>query len=129
MTLILAEWDARDHTLSWINCGHPPPVLRHADGRITDLDSLATVPVGIVDLPPKVRVAQTSVAPDDLVLFYSDGVYERRDADGEGLRARRDPRRARRRPTLRRGGDRLAAARGAGRRPGRRCATTRRCWR
>ncbi len=85
MTLILAEWDARDHTLSWINCGHPPPVLRHADGRISDLDSLATVPVGIVDLPPKVRVAQTAVAPDDVVLFYSDGVYERRDADGKGF--------------------------------------------
>ena len=85
MTLILAEWDARDHTLSWINCGHPPPVLRRADGRITDLDSLATVPVGIMDLPPEVRVAQASIAPDDLVLFYSDGVYERRSADGEGF--------------------------------------------
>ena len=85
MTLILAEWDARDQTLSWINCGHPPPIVRHADGELSDLDSLATVPVGIVDLPPKVRIAQTSVAPDDLVLFYSDGVYERRGAGGAGF--------------------------------------------
>jgi serine phosphatase RsbU (regulator of sigma subunit) len=95
MTLVLAEWDARDHTLSWINCGHPRPLVHHADGRITDLVSAATVPVGISDLPPEVRVAQTSVAPNDLVLFYSDGVYERRDASGgafghEGIRATLD---------------------------------------
>jgi serine phosphatase RsbU (regulator of sigma subunit) len=85
MTLVLAEWDARDHTLSWINCGHPPPLLRHADGRVTDLESHITVPVGIEELPPEVRVAQTSVGPDDLVLMYSDGVYERRTAAGDGF--------------------------------------------
>jgi serine phosphatase RsbU (regulator of sigma subunit) len=82
MTLVLAEWDARDQTLSWINCGHPRPLVHHADGAITELASNATVPVGIPDLPPAVRVAQTSMGPDDLVLFYSDGVYERRNAAG-----------------------------------------------
>jgi serine phosphatase RsbU (regulator of sigma subunit) len=85
MTMVLAEWDARDHTLSWINCGHPPPLLRHADGRVADLESHITVPVGIEELPPEVRVAQTSVGPDDLVLMYSDGVYERRNAAGDGF--------------------------------------------
>jgi serine phosphatase RsbU (regulator of sigma subunit) len=83
MTLVLAEWDARDQTLSWINCGHPRPVVHHADGRVTELDSAVTVPVGIDELRPEVRVAQTSVQPGDLVLLYSDGVYERRDAAGE----------------------------------------------
>ena len=78
-----AEWDARDHTLSWINCGHPRPVVCHADGRITELDSPVTVPVGIEELRPEVRVAQTSVEPGDLVLLYTDGVYERRDAAGK----------------------------------------------
>jgi serine phosphatase RsbU (regulator of sigma subunit) len=85
MTLVVAEWDARDHTLSWINCGHPPPLLRHADGRLTDLTSHVTVPVGIAEFPAKVRVAQTSIAPDDLVLLYSDGVYEHRNAAGENF--------------------------------------------
>jgi serine phosphatase RsbU (regulator of sigma subunit) len=85
MTLVLAEWDARDHTLSWINCGHPPPLLRHADGRVSDLESQITVPTGIEELPPKFRVAQASVTPGDLVLMFSDGVYERRDAAGAGF--------------------------------------------
>jgi serine phosphatase RsbU (regulator of sigma subunit) len=85
MTLILAEWDARDHTLSWINCGHPPPLLRHADRRVTDLRSPTTVPAGIAELPPKVRVAQAAIAPDDLLIIFSDGVYERRNDAGEGF--------------------------------------------
>jgi serine phosphatase RsbU (regulator of sigma subunit) len=85
MTLILAEWDARDHTLSWINCGHPSPLLRHADGRVTNLEAPITVPAGIAELPPEVRVAQASITPGDLVIVYSDGVYERRDAAGEGF--------------------------------------------
>jgi serine phosphatase RsbU (regulator of sigma subunit) len=89
MTIVLAEWDARDHTLSWINCGHPSPLMRHADGRVADLDSLRTMPVGIAELPPKIHVAQTPVAPGDLVLFYSDGVYERRTAAGDGFGAAR----------------------------------------
>ena len=83
MTLVLAEWDARDHTFSWINCGHSRPVVHHADGWVTELDSAATVPVGIDELRPEVRVAQTSVEPGDLVLLYSDGVFERRGAAGE----------------------------------------------
>jgi serine phosphatase RsbU (regulator of sigma subunit) len=85
MTLVLAEWDARDHTISWINCGHPPPLLRHADGRLTDLDSQTTMPTGIEELPPKVRVNQASITPGDCVLMFSDGVYERRDAAGMGF--------------------------------------------
>lgn len=85
MTLIVAEWDARDHSFSWINCGHPRPVVHHADGRVSELDSQVTVPVGIDELRPEVRVAQTPVEPGDLVLLYSDGVYERRDAAGDAL--------------------------------------------
>jgi serine phosphatase RsbU (regulator of sigma subunit) len=89
MTIVLAEWDARDHTLSWINCGHPCPLVRRADGDIADLESPRTVPVGIAEMPPKIRVSQTPIAADDLVLIYSDGVYERRTASGEGFGAAR----------------------------------------
>src|SRR5690349_14512684 len=65
------------HTLRWTNAGHPPPLLRHPDGR-TDL--LATRPdliVGVDDSRPRGDHALL-LEPGSTVLLYTDGLIEQR---------------------------------------------------
>ena len=83
MTTILASWDARNLALSWINCGHPPPLLHRAGQPLEPLSSRVCVPLGLTDLSPTLELAHVVLQPGDQVLLYSDGVTERRRADGE----------------------------------------------
>ncbi|WLQ32061.1 PP2C family protein-serine/threonine phosphatase [Streptomyces castrisilvae] len=95
---VLAEWlpdqfctgitlqlDMSSGILSWINCGHPPPLLIR-DNRVLDnvLDRPGEPPMGT---PGKLagadrRVHQVPLRPGDRVLLYTDGVTEARMADG-----------------------------------------------
>jgi len=67
-------------TLRWSNAGHPPPVLRRADGTTTLLD---TTPDRMLGVDPEVQRADHVVVlePGDLLLLYSDGLIERRGVD------------------------------------------------
>lgn len=92
LTAVLASWDAIRQQLRWINCGHPTPLILRADGRVEDLEGERTYPLG-VHFPERVFPVLTApVASGDRLLLYSDGVSERRTADGgrigeTGLRA------------------------------------------
>ncbi|QEC49847.1 serine/threonine-protein phosphatase [Baekduia soli] len=97
MTILLAEWDARDRLLSWVNCGHPAPVLLRHGRPVAPLDGFHTLPVGIADMPPRLELAQVRLRPGDHIVLHTDGVTERRRADGspfgsDGLAAALTPR-------------------------------------
>jgi serine phosphatase RsbU (regulator of sigma subunit) len=72
-------------TLRWSNAGHPPPVLLRPDGTTRVLDS---DPNRLLGVSPDVdrQDHDTTLEPGDVVLFYSDGLVERRGTDlDEGL--------------------------------------------
>jgi serine phosphatase RsbU (regulator of sigma subunit) len=92
LTAVLGSWDAIGQQLRWINCGHPSPLILHADGRVEELDGERTYPLGIRFTERVFPVLTALVASGDRLLLYSDGVSERRTADGtrigeNGLRA------------------------------------------
>ena len=92
LTAVLGSWDAVGHQLRWINCGHPTPLVLRADGRVEELDGEHTYPLGIRFAERVFPVLNASVVSGDRLLLYSDGVSERRTADGgrigeNGLRA------------------------------------------
>jgi serine phosphatase RsbU (regulator of sigma subunit) len=92
LTAVLGSWDAIGQQLRWINCGHPTPLILRADGRLEELDGERTYPLGIRFTERVFPVLSTLVASGDRLLLYSDGVSERRTADGgrigeNGLRA------------------------------------------
>jgi serine phosphatase RsbU (regulator of sigma subunit) len=92
LTAVLGVWDPRTCRLHWINCGHPSPLVLRADGRLDTLDGERTYPLGIRFADRAFPVLSAQVAPGDRLLLYSDGVSERRTADGgrvgeDGLRA------------------------------------------
>ncbi len=86
-TLVLARIDRSvgaggARRMHWTNAGHPLPMLLRADGTVELLDTKPDVLIGVaadserhdhaVDLPP-----------GSTLLFYTDGLVERRDASQE----------------------------------------------
>ncbi|WP_055479048.1 PP2C family protein-serine/threonine phosphatase [Sphaerimonospora mesophila] len=81
-TGILADLDLPTGWLTWVNRGHPPPlVLRH--GRVAAvLDSSPDLPMGFA-LSPARRLPRYQLEPGDRLLFYTDGITEAETPEGE----------------------------------------------
>ncbi|WP_432126035.1 PP2C family protein-serine/threonine phosphatase [Streptomyces sp. bgisy082] len=85
MTAVVAHLDTSDGRLTWINCGHPPPLLiRH--GRVLPqvLEREPDLPLGwgfLRDAPPTEHTER--LQPGDRILLYSDGVTEARSPGGD----------------------------------------------
>ncbi|MFI6559206.1 PP2C family protein-serine/threonine phosphatase [Streptomyces sp. NPDC050534] len=79
-TCIYAEWDARAHTCTLVGAGHPPPLLRGPDGRTAPV-ALASpgLPLGLGTGSYEATVL--TVDEPSLLVLYSDGLVESRDAD------------------------------------------------
>lgn len=81
---VLDEPDALSGTgsrrFTWSNAGHLPPLVRMADGTTR---VLMTTPDLLLGLMPGTHRADHSVTlePGSTVLFYTDGLTERRDED------------------------------------------------
>jgi serine phosphatase RsbU (regulator of sigma subunit) len=73
-TLFLGEYDDRTRTLRYVNCGHVPPLVVHADGSHATLQATATV-VGLFERWD-CEVASIQLEPGDILLVSSDGVTE-----------------------------------------------------
>lgn len=68
--------------LSYVNAGHPPPLLVHADGTLAWLASSENTALGVMeDLQYSELHAQ--LLPGDTLLVYSDGVSEAMNAQNE----------------------------------------------
>lgn len=69
--------------LTWLNAGHPPPLLvRH--GRFTgELECRPSMPMGLRG--PVNAIATEALQPGDRILFYTDGVVESTDPDGQAF--------------------------------------------
>jgi sigma-B regulation protein RsbU (phosphoserine phosphatase) len=73
-TLFFGMYDDSTRTLEYVNCGHNPPLLMHRSGVVERLEATATV-IGIFE-QWECSVSQVRLAPDDLLVIYSDGVTE-----------------------------------------------------
>ena len=77
--------DETARVLVWSNAGHPPPLLLRADGTA---ELLARDPDLILGIDPRTRRDdhRVDLGPGDTVLFYTDGLVERRGTSiGAGL--------------------------------------------
>jgi hypothetical protein len=83
-TAVLARLDTTTGTLDYLIAGHPAPLLLRGGRVVKELDATPRVPLGItVAGAPRGRVSREQLLPGDTLLFYSDGVVEARDRDGE----------------------------------------------
>lgn len=66
--------------LTWSNAGHPPPLLRKPDGRVSALGEHDLMLLGASN--DAARHDHTHDLPrDSVLLLYTDGLVERRDVD------------------------------------------------
>jgi serine phosphatase RsbU (regulator of sigma subunit) len=67
--------------LRWSNAGHPPPMTIAADGTVNALTTERPDLLLGVDAAAPRREAQVTLEWDAVVILYTDGLVERRDAD------------------------------------------------
>jgi serine phosphatase RsbU (regulator of sigma subunit) len=100
VTALLCDLDLATGLLSWIPCGHPPPLLIRGNRTVKELARRPRLPLGLAgrderqdagiydgqdpDLPHTEKLE-----PGDRVLLYTDGVTEGRAADGTPFGVRR----------------------------------------
>ncbi len=78
-TVALAAVDRTQQRLRWCLAGHPPPVLRTTDGVTRLLDGAHHPPIG---MPTTTKpLPEADFPPGSLLVLYTDGLVERRDAD------------------------------------------------
>lgn len=76
---VTCELDRARGTLTVINGGAPPVIVRRADGTLEHLES-DQPPLGIAPSPPSVTVVP--VAPGDRIYTFTDGLSEIANPDG-----------------------------------------------
>lgn len=85
VTGVCASFDPRDGTLRWVNAGHPPGFIRHADGSVTELGSTTLIMGAVGDAGFSPGEQMYTCAPGDTLIMYTDGVFEARDREGRPL--------------------------------------------
>jgi sigma-B regulation protein RsbU (phosphoserine phosphatase) len=73
-TLFFGLYDDETRRLTYVNCGHSPPMLLRADGSVERLESTATV-IGLFENWECVA-REVQIDPGDLLAIFSDGVTE-----------------------------------------------------
>ncbi|WP_055557487.1 PP2C family protein-serine/threonine phosphatase [Streptomyces sp. NBRC 110028] len=78
VTGVLCCLDTRSGALTWINRGHPPPiVIRREAGGSACLECPPAPPMGI-GLGPEATVCHERLEPGDRIVLYTDGITEAR---------------------------------------------------
>ncbi len=80
-TFFLGELDPAEKGFEYCNAGHNPPILIHSNGETELLDVGGTV-LGFVKNPPYKR-AKIRLNPGDLLFFYTDGLVEATNEEGD----------------------------------------------
>ncbi|MDB5069378.1 MAG: serine/threonine protein phosphatase [Candidatus Eremiobacteraeota bacterium] len=74
VTAVVAVYDPIVRTLAYCSAGHPPPLMRSADGTVTDMPSQG-LPLGLRSRDD--ADSRTVEIPDGAtILFYTDGLTE-----------------------------------------------------
>jgi sigma-B regulation protein RsbU (phosphoserine phosphatase) len=81
VTLFSAELDPENGRIQFINAGHNPPLLVHADGTIEQLAS-GGFPLGIIPTADY-DLGETELKSGEVLIIYSDGVSEAANLQGE----------------------------------------------
>ncbi|MCO1577264.1 serine/threonine-protein phosphatase [Crossiella sp. SN42] len=79
-TGVLADLDTRSGLLTWVNRGHPPPLLIRRGRWLSELQCKPTPPMGF-GFPIQPRLCRHQLEPGDRLLFYTDGIVEARDGN------------------------------------------------
>lgn len=81
VTFFAGEIDISEGVLRYINAGHPPPLISR-DGHLSSLGR-GTIPLGVMTPLPQSAVHTEPFPKGTWMVSYTDGILERRNAQGE----------------------------------------------
>jgi PAS domain S-box-containing protein len=88
VTAFVGTFDPRTRALRYANAGHPTPFVRAANGTLSRLEA-AGVPLGLGTFDV-LRTRESSLAPGDLLVAFTDGLIEATHDIDEGERTLAD---------------------------------------
>ncbi|HEY7513715.1 MAG TPA: PP2C family protein-serine/threonine phosphatase [Vicinamibacteria bacterium] len=86
-SLFFAVFDLEAGSLEYVNAGHHYPFVVRTDGRVEELAEGGTL-LGLVEESPYAS-GRLTVSPEDVLVFYTDGVTDRSSREGEMYGAER----------------------------------------
>jgi serine phosphatase RsbU (regulator of sigma subunit) len=78
-TAVFARLNGSGRTLELASAGHPPPLIVRPDGSVDYIEHPRSVPLGVPVTAAR-KSGSCTVEPGSLVVLYTDGLVERRDA-------------------------------------------------
>lgn len=81
VTMVLAVLDPEAGTLMISSAGHPPPLVRDAEGGVVERGAADGPPLGL-DETPRLEHQRYRLARGDVVVLYTDGVTEAENRRG-----------------------------------------------
>jgi serine phosphatase RsbU (regulator of sigma subunit) len=83
MTLFYAEFDCKKKLVHWLNAGHEPAIIYspHTDS-FDELSGRGNLPLGVAR-DAEYTVNRQNIAPGQIILIATDGIWEARNSDGE----------------------------------------------
>ncbi len=83
VTYLLAVIDLKANEMSLVIAGHMSPMIRKVDGTVEEFDEEAIgLPIGVVEDFPY-EVIKRSIEPGEMFVFFTDGVDEAMNPEGE----------------------------------------------
>ncbi|CAL9272041.1 hypothetical protein SUDANB5_00486 [Streptomyces sp. SudanB5_2050] len=83
ITAVVVDIPDRDERVRMVSCGHPPPVVLRGGRPLTREARRPAPPLGLGGMATaRYDVESFDFEPGDLLLLYTDGITEARDADG-----------------------------------------------
>ena len=80
-TAFLGILEPETGRLRYTNAGHNPPLVLRGSGTVEELGSTG-VPLGLLPQAPY-RAGETTLAPGDVLVLYTDGLVEAEDPEGQ----------------------------------------------
>jgi hypothetical protein len=82
LTALVARWSPVYSSFSWINAGHPPPILVRPGGECEVLRTRPDLPLGLLERERDFTRSYRRLGPADRLVLYTDGITARPTADG-----------------------------------------------
>jgi serine phosphatase RsbU (regulator of sigma subunit) len=83
MTLFYIEIEKRNNIIRWVNAGHEPAMLFDpAADTFSDLNGAGNLALGVFE-DAQFREAQREIAPGQIIVIATDGIWETRNPKGE----------------------------------------------
>jgi sigma-B regulation protein RsbU (phosphoserine phosphatase) len=85
VTMIYGLYDGRDGTVTLVSGGHPPPLLRRADGKVETITVKHGMMLGQAPMPLRIAETKLALQPGETLCLYTDGFFEATAPDGQTM--------------------------------------------